>query len=509
MTQEEQTLSELTPIERKILPILLNETKHEEIIKKTKLQEIEVLRGFQWLSNKKLITLEKHEQEFITLDENGKKYSKQELPEKKLLKEIETTEKTLSKLQKTLSKEEINISIGILKKKSAINITKKGEELAITITETGKKILKTTTPEEEILTKKFPLEPDKITQQEKTTIEELLKRKNILKKEKNITWTAKLTNEGKKIAEQAIKDTKQYTDKLTPEMLKTGTWKNTEFRAYDIKSKVPTLEHGKKHFVNEAIDYIRKIWLELGFEEMEGNHVQSAFWDLDALFVPQDHPAREMQDTFYLDKKSKINKETLRKVKEVHENGANTGSKGWQTKYSEEIATQTLLRTHTTVISAQKISQLKREDLPKKFFIVSKVYRNEALDWKHLFEFNQVEGIVVDPDANLAMLKGYLKEFFQKMGYPDARIRPAHFPYTEPSAEVEVYNPKKKQWVEMGGCGIFRPEVTKTLMGFECPVLAWGLGMERIISTYYEINDLREIYKNDAEQLKKMKVFIK
>ncbi len=106
-------------------------------------------------------------------------------------------------------------------------------------------------------------------------------------------------------------------------------------------------------------------------------------------------------------------------------------------------------------------------------------------------------------------LKGYLKEFFSKMGFTDVRIRPAHFPYTEPSAEVEAYNPIKKQWVEMGGCGIFRPEVTKTLLGFECPVMAWGLGMERIISRYYEINDLREIYKNDLDQLKNTKTFLK
>lgn len=509
MNEEDQITSELTLIERKILPILLKISKHEEIMKETELQEIEVLRGFQWLANKKLTELEKHEQEFIILDENGKKYAKQGLPEKNLLKEIETNEKTLSELQKTLSKEEINISIGLLKKKSAINTTKKGEELAISITEIGKNILKTTTPEQEILTKKFPLELNKITQKEKTTIDELLKRKNILKKEKKTSWTAKLTNEGKKIAEQATNNTKKYTDKLTSQILKTGQWKNAEFRAYDIKSKVPTATYGKKHFVNEAVDYIRKIWLELGFEEMDGNHVQSAFWDLDSLFVPQDHPAREMQDTFYLEKKSKIDKTIMKKVKEVHENGGNTGSKGWQTKYSEEIASETLLRTHTTVISAQKISQLKREDLPKKFFIVNKVYRNEALDWKHLFEFNQVEGIVIDPEANLAMLKGYLKEFFQKMGYLDVRIRPAHFPYTEPSAEVEVFHQNKKQWVEMGGCGIFRPEVTKTLLGFECPVLAWGLGMERIISSYYEITDLREIYSNDIEQLKKMKSFIK
>ena len=208
MNEEEQTLSELTPIERKILPALLKTNKHEEIIKETQLQEIEVIRGFQWLSNKNLAILEKQEQEFINLDENGKKYEKQGLPEKILLKEIETKQKTLKELQNKLSIEEINISIGALKKKQAINTEKKGEELVITITETGKTLLKTKMPEEEFLTLKFPIETTKLTEQQKTTYNELLKRKNILKKEKKTTWTAKLTKEGKIIAEQTSKDKK-------------------------------------------------------------------------------------------------------------------------------------------------------------------------------------------------------------------------------------------------------------------------------------------------------------
>ena len=93
------------------------------------------------------------------------------------------------------------------------------------------------------------------------------------------------------------------------------------------------------------------------------------------------------------------------------------------------------------------------------------------------------------------------------MGYTDVKIKPSFFGYTEPSAEIFAYNPVKRQWVEVGGSGIFRPEVTKPLLGFECPVLAWGLGMERIITSYYGINDLREIYKNDLKYLREVKEF--
>jgi len=189
--------------------------------------------------------------------------------------------------------------------------------------------------------------------------------------------------------------------------------------------------------------------------------------------------------------------------------GGDTGSKGWRYTYSKEEASRILLRTHTTVLSAQTIAGLKKEDLPAKFFNVGKVFRNESLDWKHLFEFYQVDGIVIDPNANLKHLKGYLKLFYKKMGYEKVRMRPAHFPYTEPSLEVDVFHPEKKEWIELGGAGIFRPEVVKTLLGFDCPVLAWGQGMGRIISEYWKITDIRDLYKNDLKQLKEMKMWLK
>jgi phenylalanyl-tRNA synthetase alpha chain len=238
---------------------------------------------------------------------------------------------------------------------------------------------------------------------------------------------------------------------------------------------------------------------------MKGDNIQSAFWDLDALFVPQDHPAREMQDTFYLDKISKLPKEELEKVKQMH---LGKYGKGWGA-FDEEISKKTLLRTHTTVLTALKLANLKKEDLPKKFFTIGKVFRNEALDWKHLFEFHQVEGIVIDEKATLVTLKSYLKEYFKKMGYSDVRIRPAYFPYTEPSMEVDAYHPQKKEWFEVGGAGIIRPEITKSLLGFEAKVLAWGLGMERIISSYYNITDIRELYSNNIKDIKEKKMFIR
>jgi len=256
--------------------------------------------------------------------------------------------------------------------------------------------------------------------------------------------------------------------------------------------------------VQDAISAIKQLWVEMGFEEMSGTMTQTAFWDLDALFVPQDHPAREMQDTFYL-KESGTLPAWWQDIKHMHENGGDTDSTGWQAPYSEEEAKKVLLRTHTTVLSAQMLRRIKEEslELPAKYFSVAKVFRNETLDWKHLFEFHQVEGIVVGEGLSLADLIGMQKEFYTRMGFTDVRFRPAYFPYVEPGAEVEVYHPGKKQWVELGGMGVLRPEVVIPLLGRDVPVLAWGLGMERIITDYYSITDLRHIYDNDLERLRK------
>jgi phenylalanyl-tRNA synthetase alpha chain len=152
---------------------------------------------------------------------------------------------------------------------------------------------------------------------------------------------------------------------------------------------------------------------------------------------------------------------------------------------------------------------LKKKDLPAKFFSIGKVFRNETVDWKHGFEFYQTEGIVVDPDANLRHLLGYLKEFYEKMGFEKVKFVPSFFPYTEPSVEVQVFHPERKEWIELGGAGIFRPELTIPLFGEPIPVLAWGQGFDRIIMDYYKIKDLREMYSNDLKILREKPAWIK
>ena len=242
---------------------------------------------------------------------------------------------------------------------------------------------------------------------------------------------------------------------------------------------------------------------------MSVNLIKSSFWNFDALFTAQDHPVREMQDTFFIDKKENLlDKKIVKKVKESHEFGVD-GSFGWKYKWNEEEAKRLVLRTHTTCLSAQTLSKIKKKELPQKFFAIGKCFRNETVDWSHGFEFNQTEGIVVDKNANFRHLLGYLKEFFAKMGFEKVRFRPGYFPYTEPSVEIDIFHPEKKVWLELGGAGIFRPEVVIPLLGENIPVLAWGPGFDRILMDYYKIKDLRELYKNNLTQLRKMKFWMK
>ncbi len=501
----------LHPLERKILPFLKKSQFFKDIVKSSGMKEVEAMRALQWLENKGIIKIEKKQEWQANLDKNGVLYKSKGLPEKAFLEAIKSSELSVSMIEKKtgLDRNEINLCIGLLKKKSAINIRKQKELLA-SITKEGLSLLEKGLPEERFLKKDFPISLNGLSEPEKNAFESLLKRKSIIKKEKKTIRKIILTELGKKVS--GLKLDADVIDRLDSSMLKSGSWKNKEFRKYDVEINVPRIYGGRRHFTNQVVEYIKSIWLELGFKEMTGNNVHTNFWDLDALFVPQDHPAREMQDTFYIEDPSKgklPSPELVERVKNTHENGWTTGSLGWRSKWSSEKAKENLLRTHTTVLSAKTLAKLRLKDLPAKFFAVGKCFRNEALDWKHLFEFYQVEGIVVDPDANFSNLIGYLKEFFKKMGFPDVRIRPAHFPYTEPSAEVDVWHPVKKQWIEIAGSGIFRPETVKPLMGEAVPVCAWGIGLGRLITEYWDLVDLRDLYKNDLKQLREFKLWMK
>ncbi|MBI2548679.1 phenylalanine--tRNA ligase subunit alpha [Candidatus Woesearchaeota archaeon] len=522
-------IASLHPLERKVLPHLSRYENFLNLINKTGLQEVEVMRALQWLQNKEIIETSETKKEVVKLQRNGALYREQGLPERRFLQAVTPQWKSMSDVLREagVKEQEKDICLGILRKKSAIELKREGKDLFVKLLEPGLRFLESKSLEEQFLSASFPRALDDLKPEERFALDELRKRKEIVsveeEKEKSIT----LTTLGKAILTHGL-GSSDSMERVTPQILREGSWRKKEFRRYDLKAKVAHIPFGRRHLVPEASAYVKRIWLDMGFVEMEGPLVQTSFWNFDALFTAQDHPVRELQDTYFIQDPShgKLPEESPTRtpttgqpvharpqltlhVQKTHEDGWKTGSTGWQYTWNKEEAKKNVLRTHTTCLSVRTIAQLKEAELPAKFFAVGRVFRNETLDATHLFEFTQVEGIVVDPDANFRNLIGYLKEFFKKMGFTDARIRPAYFPYTEPSAEVDVYDPSKKKWIELGGAGIFRPEVVTPLLGKFVPVLAWGLGLERILVDYYKITDLREIYKNDLKQLRELRAWTK
>ncbi|RME53286.1 phenylalanine--tRNA ligase subunit alpha [Candidatus Woesearchaeota archaeon] len=503
-------VSQLTPLERAVLSNLDARKSLTALVAKTGLSQVEVMRALQWLDNKKLITSEVEEQEFVTISEKGKEafraggrvpedFAKEALKERGVLPLAD-----VAKVLPSFDKGAVGAVLGALKKEVTFDRFADPPSFRWSAAQPlslykGKAALEFAAKHD------WCIPVASVPKEVVESVRYLVGLKGYAEKVVRKERFAKPTLLGVRVAK--IAPAEELVERLSSSMLKNGSWKGKSFRAFDVRVNVKPRYEGRVHFVNEAIEYVRRIWLDMGFVEMEGGVVQTAFWNMDALFIPQDHPAREMQDTFYLKDPSKghVPKRLASRVKAVHENGGGTGSTGWREPWRVEKARELLLRTHTTVLSARTLAGLSKKDLPAKFFSIGKVYRNEALDWKHLFEFHQVEGIVVDPEANLQHLKGYLSAFYRKMGFAKVRMRPAHFPYTEPSIETEVFDARRKEWIEMGGSGIFRPEVTYPLLGEEIPVLAWGLGLERIITAYFGIKDLREIYSNDVEQLRTMK----
>jgi phenylalanyl-tRNA synthetase alpha chain len=302
---------------------------------------------------------------------------------------------------------------------------------------------------------------------------------------------------GAKFSLEGIK--KKQLD-LTADILASGSWKTDEFKEYlldDVMGSLPTCGH--LHPLMKVRSAFREIFLEMGFEEMPTNNfVESSFWNFDALFQPQQHPSREAHDTFFLTAPSDTlhyPPDYLARVKEMHETGGH-GSIGYRYDWKETEAKKNVLRTHTTAVSTRMLYKLAQQKpfVPKKYFSIDRVYRNETLDATHLAEFHQIEGLVADYDLTLADLIGVISQFFLKWGMSKLRFKPAFNPYTEPSMEIFAFHPGLKTWIEIGNSGIFRPEMLMP-MGLDpkVRVIAWGLGLERPTMIRYGIKNIRDL----------------
>jgi phenylalanyl-tRNA synthetase alpha chain len=283
---------------------------------------------------------------------------------------------------------------------------------------------------------------------------------------------------------------------LTPGMLEDGSWKGKTFRSYNVRVPPTRLVPGRTNPYAKFLEDVKDKLVSLGFEEFDGPLVETEFWNSDALFMPQFHSARDIHDVYRVaepEKAGAIEEPWLSNVAAAHENGGGTGSRGWNYHFDREFTRRLILRSQGTVLSAKTLPGAK---IPGKYFGIVRCFRYDKVDATHLPDFYQTEGIVLGEEVNLKTLLGMLEMFaLEVAGAREVKYVPGYFPFTEPSVEVHIKHPVLG-WFELGGSGIFRPEVTASL-GVEVPVAAWGIGIDRMALMALGINDLRELFSYD------------
>jgi len=459
----------LHDIEKQIVKALQSEPNltEEQLVQKTKLSMDQIRRGVEWLRQKKLADVGETIKISSSLGKNGLDSLKNGLPERRLVNLVKDGPKTFDEIRSSLQGPDFNVAIANAKKNDWISIEKMETGSKISLkqepVQTPEELMISTIGEKTISSNPLSMFP---------ALKPLMERPDFIIKHEEKTKTVSLSEPGKKI-----------------------DLKKLDSGAIDVEAEVPHVHAARIHPLKDTINEIRETFVHLGFSEILGNLSQSSFWNFDALFTPQDHPARELQDTFYLKDLNAKQLATPAQIKNV----SNAHKKGWRYYWDIQEARKMVLRTHTTCVTIKHLADKKPDEA--RIFSLGRVFRNEKLSFKHLAEFNQVEGVVVGKHITLRDLMGIQKEFYRKIGLTKVKFWPTFFPYTEPSLQSMVYNEKLGKWIELFGMGIFRPEVTKPL-GITKPVLAWGGGIERIAMLKFGLDDVREFYNNNLSWLR-------
>jgi phenylalanyl-tRNA synthetase alpha chain len=289
---------------------------------------------------------------------------------------------------------------------------------------------------------------------------------------------------------------------LTEDVIKSGVWKEVTIKPYNVAASGKKIFIGKRQPYNRFLSEVRHKLVEMGFIEMTGPTIETEFWNFDALFQPQNHPSRDWTQTYSMKNPrsgSLPEKSLVDRVKQAHENGWKTGSTGWGYKWDPTKAAMLMPRAHGTAQSARTLAG--KPKIPGKYFAISRCYRPDVIDVTHGVEFNQTEGIILDESLTFRSLLGVLKEFAVEFaGAEKIEFLPDYYPFTEPSVQLSAYH-SKLGWVELGGAGIFREELTKPL-GIDVPVIAWGLGIDRLAMFKLGINDIRNLFSQNLEWLR-------
>ncbi|MGQ9506720.1 MAG: phenylalanine--tRNA ligase subunit alpha [Candidatus Bathycorpusculaceae bacterium] len=475
----------------------------EQIMAESKLSDAAVMRAALALQERKLLKIHEEKQTVVKLNEEGKFHAERGLPERRLINALEELgrkaliEKVVEKAN--LEKHFIPIALGWIQKKHWATLDTKMNTLQM--------LEKPREGDEErllkLLSKKGQETIGNLSPELQKAVQ-ILKRRKLLETEEKAKRIIALEELGWKAIKKGVKVAAEITQ-LTPELIISGKWRKIKLQKYNIEAPVAKTWPGKKHPYLQFLDEVKEKLVTLGFKEMTGPTVETSFFNFDALYTPQDHPAREIFGIYFVKspKYGRINagRRILENVKETHENGWKTGSTGWRYCYSIKEARRLILRGHGTCLSARTLLS-KDLEIPGRYFSIVRCYRPEVVDKTHLTEFNQVEGIVVDEDLTLRDLLGVLEKFaIEIAGADEVKFRPDYFPFTEPSVELSAYK-KGYRWIEFGGSGIFRPEVTLPL-GIEVPVIAWGLGIDRLFMMKAGIDDIRQIFTYDLDWIRR------
>ena len=506
-------IKNLHPLETKILLhySLKDELTSTRLETELGYKEGHANQAFSWLAGKKLLAeTSRTPHTYFELTDFGRKIFKDGFAEERIVSYLkENGPKRLPEIAVALGIEnkDVGSAFGSLSKDNvlAMNTEKKAEYTGAPLPErfaVAKSLIKKASEAENC-----QLDAANLTKSEIEIMGGLTKKRGIsetpFKTIERETVIYKLTEAFKGVAD-ALKNsgiTGNEIGEITPSMLASGEWKKGTFRGYNISIPPARIIPGRTNPYVQFLESVKDKLCSLGFQEFDGPLVETEFWNGDALFMPQFHAARDIHDVYrlkYPTHAKSIEEPYLSNVAAVHRNGGNTGSRGWNYNFDNEFTRRLIMRSQGTVLSAH---QLHKAEIPGKYFGIARCFRYDKVDATHLSDFYQTEGIVLGEEVNLKTLLGFLEMFAVEIaGATDVKYVPGYFPFTEPSIEVHIKHPKLG-WFELGGSGIFRPEVTKA-MGIDVPVLAWGIGIDRMALMALGLNDLRELFCEDIEKVR-------
>src|SRR3990170_8619899 len=509
-------IESLHPLEIKVLFALEagKSIGDSQLVEKASIEQAQKDMAIGWLLAKGIIkVVDEAVEKSVVLTETGEKYRDLKVPELRIFQAIkDNPECSMADIKgrADLDPTEVSSATGALKDSGIIKIVQGGrfeivDETHLDEYERSQTAITTVSCH-------LGIKLSELSEGEQEIIEGLHRKrgksKGVFRINEKVSRTYTLTDLGTKIHSEIIQKGKPLEEisQLTPEMLKDGSWEGKSFRKYNITLPPPRLTPGRKHPYKEFLDNVKDKLVAMGFEEMRGGLVENEFWNMDALYMPQFHPARDIHDVYYVKgpkSAREIEEPFLSNVSKVHYSGGDTGSRGWQYHFDVDKAKRLMLRSQGTAVSARTLAN--NPKIPGKYFSIARCFRYEQVDVTHAQDFFQIEGIVLGEEINFRTLLGLLELFALEIAKAkEIEFLPAYFPFTEPSVELHVKHPKLG-WMELGGAGIFRPEVTIPL-GVNVTVIAWGLGLDRMAMVALEIHDIRDLFSGDLDMIRTKRV---